>query len=450
MTATQRPPTPTTHWQPVSTPAHPDSVAPATFVGWLSFAQLISWGSVFYAFSMLLTPVEAELGATRANVSLAMSLALLAEGLAAYPVGRWIEAGHERLVMTGGSVLAGLGLLALSQTHSLLTYCAAWVLLGVAMAATLYTPAFAVVTRRFPHNFRRQIITITFLGGLASTVFIPLMAWLLTTVGWRHMLWVLAACHLCLCAPIHVWLLRHAPRSLIERRREARRQAGASPGMPGPAADPFLADSTMVFMRNHRTTYLQAMRTPTFALVGLFQVLMMGVTVAIAAHLISLLLESGMDPAWTVALPAAMGVVQVLGRSMLFLFEHKANVHHVNRAIPALMPLGLLALLASLVWFNGNPYVAFVFVALYGLGNGMLTIVKGTSVAQYVSREHAASLNGALGLPIALGRATAPWLLGALWTPAAGYTWGLWVLLATSLVAMAALVGAQHLSTTHH
>jgi hypothetical protein len=67
-------------------------------------------------------------------------------------------------------------------------------------------------------------------------------------------------------------------------------------------------------------------------------------------------------------------------------------------------------------------------------------------VAQYVSQEHAASLNGALGVPTALGRATAPWMLGALWTPASGYTWGLWALLAASLVAMAALVAAQRLS----
>jgi MFS family permease len=78
----------------------------------LSLAQLVGWGSVFYAFSMLLSPVEAALGATRAEVSLALSLALLAEGLAAYPVGRWIDAGHERRVMAGGSLLAGLGLVA--------------------------------------------------------------------------------------------------------------------------------------------------------------------------------------------------------------------------------------------------------------------------------------------------------------------------------------------------
>lgn len=426
-------------------PSH-SNTPPATFVGWLSVTQLVGYGSVFYAFSMLLSPIEDALGAARSDVSLAMSLALLAEGLAAYPVGRWIEAGHERAVMTGGSLLAGLGLLALSHAHHLPTYYAAWVLLGVAMAATLYTPAFAVVTRRFPDSFRRQITTITFLGGLASTVFIPLMAWLIATIGWRHMLWVMAAFQLCLCAPIHARLLRDAPRSLLAHRRETRRLPAATTDLHQRANDPCLADATSVLTRKQRTRYTQALRSPAFALVGVFQVLMMGVTVAIAAHLVNLLLESGMHPAWAIALPAAMGVVQVVGRSLLFLFEHKANVHHVNRAIPALLPLGLLALLAALVWFNGNPYVAFVFVTLYGLGNGMLTIVKGTAVAQYVSQEHAASLNGALGVPTALGRATAPWMLGALWTPASGYTWGLWALLAASLVAMVALVAAQRLS----
>ena len=72
-------------------------------VGWLSVTQLITWGSVFYTFALLMEPVERELGLTRAQSSLAFSLALLAEGLLAYPVGRWIDRGHERAVMTGGS-----------------------------------------------------------------------------------------------------------------------------------------------------------------------------------------------------------------------------------------------------------------------------------------------------------------------------------------------------------
>ena len=67
----------------------------------LSLAQLVSWGSALYSFAVFLDPVETALGATRAQTSLAFSLALLAEGLAAYAVGRWIDAGHERMVMTG-------------------------------------------------------------------------------------------------------------------------------------------------------------------------------------------------------------------------------------------------------------------------------------------------------------------------------------------------------------
>jgi MFS family permease len=73
----------------------------------------------------------------------------------------------------------------LSLATTLAAVYAAWVCLGLAIAATLYVPVFAVVTRRFPTDYRRRTITLTFLGGLASTVFIPLMAWLLNALGWR-------------------------------------------------------------------------------------------------------------------------------------------------------------------------------------------------------------------------------------------------------------------------
>jgi hypothetical protein len=85
-----------------------------------------------------------------------------------------------------------------------------------------------------------------------------------------------------------------------------------------------------------------------------------------------------------------------------------------------------------------------LFVVFYGLGNGMLTIVKGTVMAQYVSREHMGSLNGLLGLPMALARAAAPWLMGLLWSAEAGYTVGLWVMLTASVVGVSALWSAQN------
>ena len=380
-------------------------------VGWLSLAQLITWGSVFYTFALLMEPVERELGLTRAESSLGFSLALLAEGLLAYPVGRLIDRGHERAVMAVGSLAVAAGLLLHSQIQSATGFYAAWMLLGCALAASLYNPVFAVVTRRYPLDYRRAIITLTFLGGLASTVFIPLSAWLIATLGWRHALWVLAALQLLVCLPIHAISLRHAPKSVLVA-------AGAT-------ASP----------RAH-------LRSPPFLLIGLFVVLMMAVTAALPAHMISLLRENGLTEVWVIAIPASIGVVQVAGRLLLYFFEHHFDLHLANRLIPCLIPLGLTALLAG----AGHPQAALLFVLLYGLGNGMLTIVKGTAIAQYVSREHVASLNGALGVPTALARALSPWLLGILWSPEAGYRHGLWLLLAVSCVAVLALLLAQRVA----
>ena len=128
------------------------------------------------------------------------------------------------------------------------------------------------------------------------------------------------------------------------------------------------------------------------------------------------------------------------------MFEHHADLHVVNRLIPMLIPLGVLVLL--LAPFTGAWQVAVVglFVAVYGLGNVMLTIVKGTAMAQYVSRDHVASLNGALGVPLALARAAAPLLLGVMWSPPAGYSHGLWLMLALSAAGVTALILAQRLS----
>jgi len=391
-------------------------------VGWLSLAQLISWGTVFYTFALIMAPVERELGLSRAQSSIAFSLALLAEGLMAYPVGRLIDRGHERLVMTAGSVLAGACLVLHGWVTSAMGFYAVWTGLGVAMSAVLYSPVFAVVTRRYPQDFRRAIITMTFLGGLASTVFIPATAWLIATQGWRHALTALAALHWLVCAPLHATVLRGAA---------ARRTTAAPQHRAPPQADSAAAHLV----------------SAPFLLIGAFVMLMTPATAAVPAHLVSLLRENGLSEAWVIAIPASIGVIQVLGRLLLFFFEHRFDLHRANRFIPGLIPLGLAALLAAPLLGAAHAWAVLLFVALYGMGNGMLTIVKGTAMAQYVNRDHVATLNGALGLPLALVRAASPLLLGLMWSAQSGYAQGLWMLLATSVVGVGALVLAQRFAS---
>ena len=386
------------------------TASPRHWVAGLSAAQLISWGSVFYGFALFMEPVERSLALSRAQSSLAFSLALLAEGLAAYAVGRWIDQGHERAVMTGGSLLLGLGLLAQGQVNSVGGFYAVWVALGLGMAATLYTPVFAVITRRFPGDFRRAIITLTFLGGLASTVFIPLTDSLIRTLGWRTASAVLAAINLALCLPLHAWLLRGAPLRL--------------PQPAGPTRPATLAEH---------------LRSPVFWRLGAFTVLLMAVTAAVPPHLVSLLRESGLPPAWAIAVPASIGALQVLGRLLLYWGDRRLDVHATNRWAPLLVPLALMVLLAGL----GQGWAALLFALLFGVGNGMLTIVKGTVMAQYVSAAHVGALNGVLGLPLALARAAAPLAVGLLWSPAHGYAGGLLLLALLAATGVVLLWRAQ-------
>jgi MFS family permease len=112
--------------------------------------------------------------------------------LAAYPVGTWIDHGHGRRVMVCGTVLAAAMLALWSQAHSLITLFVVWIGLGVAMAATLYDPVFAVITRDFPRSFRTKITLVTLVAGFASTVFIPLTQVLVDRLQWRDALLALA------------------------------------------------------------------------------------------------------------------------------------------------------------------------------------------------------------------------------------------------------------------
>jgi MFS family permease len=145
--------------------------------------------------------------------------------------------------------------------------------------------------------------------------------------------------------------------------------------------------------------------------------------------------------------PASIGVVQVVGRLLIFVLEHRFDLHRVNLSIVLLMPVSLLLLALLMVASpSGAVFWGLAFAALFGLANGMLTIVKGTAIAEYVSRTHVASLNGALGLPSAIARAVMPLAIGGLWGISNDYSWGVALLVTLSVISCGAFVQAQRLA----
>src|SRR6266536_3603746 len=167
------------------------------YYGWVLVATLgvtetISWGILYYAFAVYLSPMETELHWSRGDMTGAFSLGLLLAGLAAIPIGRWLDRHGPRLVMTVGSLGGSVLVLAWSQVTSLDQLYLVWAAIGLTMAATLYDPAFATASKWFERQRVRALTIITLMAGFASTIFIPLAGWLVQVQGWRQSLVTLA------------------------------------------------------------------------------------------------------------------------------------------------------------------------------------------------------------------------------------------------------------------
>src|SRR3984893_7444327 len=161
------------------------------FITGLGIGQICSWGSVYYSFPLIAEAMGRDLGWSKPDLYGAATIGLLLSGLAAYPVGSAIDRGHGRTIMAGASVLAGILLIAWSQVESIAVFYILLAGIGCLQAAVLTESAFAVVSRRFgAANARGGIVALTLWAGFASTVFIPLIQFLLDHFGWRETLLV--------------------------------------------------------------------------------------------------------------------------------------------------------------------------------------------------------------------------------------------------------------------
>jgi MFS family permease len=119
-----------------------------------------------------------------------------------------------------------------SQVHGVVGLYVIWSLMGLALAATLYEPAFGAVVRWFPTDHRDRALTIvTLAGALASTIFMPISAGFLQHWGWRPALLGLAVILAILTIPLHAVVLRRQPPHFVKGASREASDAGRGPGV---------------------------------------------------------------------------------------------------------------------------------------------------------------------------------------------------------------------------
>ena len=341
----------------------------------LGTTQTLAWASSYYLPAILADPIGHDLGMSANWIFAAFSAALVISAVLGPRIGRQIDLlGGRPVLCTSNLTIAG-GLVLLGFCHSIPVLIAAWILLGIGMGYGLYDAAFAALGRIYGEAARAPITGITLMAGFASTVGWPLTAFGLDHIGWRDTCFAWAAAHLLIGLPLNFFML---PKVTVIRTAVANT---VKPHIP--------IDRTMILLAF------------TFAAGWT-------VTGAMAAHMPRILEAGGATAVQAVAAGALFGPAQVFARILEATLLKRYHPLVSTRLACLTHPIG-----AAIFAVVGGP-AAGAFAIFFGMGNGILTIARGTlPLAIFGPRDYGYRL-GLIGAPARMAQAAAPLVFGLL------------------------------------
>ena len=341
----------------------------------LGTTQTLAWASSYYLPAILADPIGRDLGVSANWIFAAFSASLVISALLGPRIGRQIDLVGGRSVLSFSNLTLAAGLTLLGAAYSIPMLVIAWVLLGIGMGCGLYDAAFAALGRIYGDAARGSITGITLIAGFASTVGWPLTAWGLESIGWRNTCFAWALAHILIGLPINLLMLPAV------KGAKAAVAAAVKPHIP--------IDRTMILLAF------------TFAAAW-------SVTGAMAAHMPRILEAAGATTLQAVAAGALFGPAQVFARIIEASFLSRYHPLLSTRLACLTHPIGA----AILALLGGGA--ASAFAIFFGLGNGILTIARGTLPLAIFGPQNYGYRLGIIGAPARMAQAAAPLVFGLL------------------------------------
>jgi MFS family permease len=366
----------------------------------LGIAQLIGWGALVHMYSAFIKPMQAEFGWSSAQVTGALTLGLFVGDLVSIPVGTWLDRRGAHLLMTLGGALGAFLLALWSLVDSLWQLYAVWFGMGLAMGLALGNNSSAVITANVP-DYRRALMLMAFLSGLAHSVMIPVAGILIDAYGWRIALQILAFVEFigggCICAVVLRGTVgsRQAPKG-----SKARIDDGPSP-------------------------VRMAIRRKAFWALSIACAIHWFVSSFHTVHLLPLLQERGLPLESALSIVALSGPAAVAGRILLYVFDLNSSARNVGRVV---FPSLVVALLV-LIWSHTLGYWGMVaYAVMFGMASGVVVIVRQTSVVEIFGIRGFGALTGAITTVSIVPRTASPLTNSALHDWLGSYEPVLWLL----------------------
>ncbi|PYB69995.1 MFS transporter [Rhizobium wuzhouense] len=319
----------------------------------LGVTMTIGYGTLYYSFSVLAPEIASEFGWSRSFVFGVFSFGLLAGAIAAPVLGRLVDRVGARLVLCFGSVAAAFALSLFAVMHN------AWHFVAITLAAEFialavqYDAGFAALAQSHGREARAHITLVTLIAGFASTIYWPLLQWLLTWMTWREIYLVLAAMNLLIALPIHLGL----PKARIDT-----------------LATPAAAERTDEASLPKDRTRQMVLMAIAFAAGGF-------VISAIGATLLVLMRDLGYATGIATLAGSLIGPSQVAARLIEYIRRNLFSPPLTAVIAAAVMALGI-ALLAGSLLIPATGF-ALAFALFYGAGQGLTSIVRGVLPLHY-------------------------------------------------------------------
>lgn len=397
----------------------------AWIVAAVGFVTLITTAGFRSTSGVLIVPLQDEFGWSRATLGFAVSINLFLFGLGGPFAAALAERYGLRRVMIGALLCVSIGSSLTVFMHAPWQLDLLWgVINGIATGA-ISVPLAAMIANRWFVK-RRGLVTglLTASNATGQLVFLPALAWIVQTYGWRYAAVTVAVVAIAVVLPLVALLMRDRPADL------GLFPYGADVADPASTrGNPFKAAIAGLAGARHSRTF--------WLLSGSFFICGASTNGLIGTHLIPAAMDHGIGEVPAASLLAAIGVFDIIGTTCSGWLTDRHDPRVLLFWYYGLRGLSLLAL----PYVFGSPHFGLVlFVVFYGL-DWVATVPPTVALtAEVFGRERVGVVFGWIFAAHQFGAAFAAWGAGAIRTWFGGYGWafgtaGLLCLFASGLVA---------------
>jgi len=347
----------------------------------------VAIGTIF-SLAVLLAPMGAATGWSRAGLSSAMTLAFISGAFGSFGWGMLSDRFGPRVVVLAGSILLGLSCVLASLAGSLLQFQLAYgVLLGLA-TSSFFAPVIAATAASFDRHRNLAISLVSAGVGVAPMTMSPLVAWLISHYDWRETLVIVGTVAWALTLPA-VWFVRAAPVT----------------------ADHAIAPT-------QRMTAAQALRSRPFIVLALAFFACCAAHSGPIFHTVSYAVGCGLSVTAAVTIYSMEGAAGLGGRLLCGTLADRIG------AKPVLVVGLLVQAFAAVMYLKVSQIDGFYAVAIvFGMAYGGTMPLYASLARDAFSPAILGTVLGAMNMLSSLGMATGPLMGGWLFDRFGSYTW---------------------------